>query len=58
MNRAIAVAALLCLASLPATSVAARKDRAPATLADLAARSAPVRREETVDADATTAARS
>ena len=58
MSRVIAVAALLCVASLPASSVAARKDRAPATLADLAVRSAPVRREETVAADATTAARS
>ena len=58
MSRAIAVAALLCLASWPASSVAARKERTPATLADLAARSAPVPREETVDADAAQAARS
>ncbi len=58
MSRVVAVAALLLLASLPAPAVAARKDRAPATLADLAARSAPVRREETVDADAAQAARS
>jgi len=58
VKRAIAVAALVCLVSSPASSVAARKDKAPATLADLAARSAPVRREETVDVDAAQAARS
>ena len=58
MSRAIAVVALLCVASSPASSIAARKDRVPATLADLSARSAPVRREEAVDADAAQAARS
>jgi tetratricopeptide (TPR) repeat protein len=58
VSRAIAVVALLCVASSPASSIAARKDRVPATLADLSARSAPVRREEAVDADAAQAARS
>ena len=49
VNRSFALAALLCMAALPTTADAARKPRGPATLADLATRSAPVRRDEPVD---------
>jgi tetratricopeptide (TPR) repeat protein len=56
VRKRIALAALLCLASSPPPADAARKSRAPATLADLASRSAPVRRDEPVAADAAQAA--
>jgi tetratricopeptide (TPR) repeat protein len=58
MNRIIPVAALLCIVALPSPVDAARKSRAPATLADLATRKAPVHREEPVTADAGLAASS
>ena len=58
MNKSFALAALLCVAALPTTADAARKPRGPATLADLATRSAPVRRDEPVTADAAQAAQS
>jgi tetratricopeptide (TPR) repeat protein len=53
----MAVAVLLCLTSWSPAD-AARKSREPATLGDLASRSAPIHRDEAVEADAGQAARS
>jgi len=56
--RRIAIAALACLASHAPSAEAARKVREPATLADLASRSAQVRPGEAVAADLGLAAQS
>ena len=59
MSGRIALVMFLCLATCaPSADAARRKGREPATLADLATRSAPLRREEPVQADATQAAQS
>ena len=58
MSARIAFVVLVGLAALPQLADAARKSREPATLGDLASRSAPIRREEAVEAEAGQAARS
>ena len=57
MSARIAVAVLACLVS-SAPADAARKSQEPATLGDLAKRSAPIHRDEAVEAEAGQAARS
>jgi tetratricopeptide (TPR) repeat protein len=57
VNARIAVAVLACLAS-SSPAEAARRSREPATLGDLASRSAPIHREEAVEAEAGQAASS
>jgi tetratricopeptide (TPR) repeat protein len=58
VNARLLVAVLACLACHVPQAEAARKSRGPATLADLASRSAPVRSDEPVVADIGLAARS
>jgi cellulose synthase operon protein C len=54
----LAIAVLACLAALPQSAGAARRPQEPATLGDLAKRSAPIRRDEVVEAEAGQAAHS
>jgi len=58
MSARLLMAVLACLACQVPQAEAARKSRGPATLADLATRSAPVRPDEPVVADVGLAARS
>jgi tetratricopeptide (TPR) repeat protein len=58
MSARLMVAVLACLACQVPQAEAARKSRGPATLADLASRSAPLRPDEPVVADVGLAARS
>jgi tetratricopeptide (TPR) repeat protein len=58
MSARLMIAVLACLACQVPQAEAARKSRGPATLADLATRSAPVRPDEPVVADVGLAARS
>ena len=59
MSGRVALAMLLCLATCaPSADAARRKGREPATLADLATRTAPLHRDEPVQADAMQAAQS
>jgi hypothetical protein len=58
VNARLLMAVLACLACHAPQAEAARKSRGPATLADLASRSAPVRPDQPVVADVGLAARS